>query len=256
MDYSELVLDAHIAWFELLARTGHARRRIPGALAVRSGVGSNTDNGVAVDPDVVDLRQLEPVINWLRRSDAPASCVLARPASTTALARLVSLGLAADIGGNEMGRSLHGYCSHSAAIDGYEVVEAITEADVMRGLLALGDDWYDDDDRRRRLRLDVAIGFGPESLVRHWVARHRGIPVAMATSFLHDETVVLLHCGVDPAHRRRGVATALTDARLRAAVSSGATTAVLSPSPDGYELHSQLGFECVPAHPDRWFHIR
>ena len=78
----------------------------------------------------------------------------------------------------------------------------------------------------------------------------------MATSFLYDETVVLLHCGVDPAHRRRGVATALTDARLRAAISSGATTAVLSPSPDGYELHNQLGFDCVPACPDRWLHIR
>lgn len=77
----------------------------------------------------------------------------------------------------------------------------------------------------------------------------------MATSFRFDHVVVLSQCGVLPGHRRRGIATALTAARLTAAIAQGATTAVLSPSPDGYELHHHLGFDLVRSHPDRWFHL-
>jgi hypothetical protein len=255
VDYSELVLGAHIAWFQLLDRAGCASRRIPGALAVKTGVGSNTDNGVAVDPDSVDLRELEAVVSWLRYDGPPASCVLVKPATPPMLERLGSLGLVADNTGNEMGRSLGSYRPTRATGD-YAIVEAVTEAEILQGLVALGDDWYDDEDRQRRLRIDMTIGIGPASPVRHWVAYHQGNAIAMATSFRYDRTVVLVHCGVDPAHRRRGVATALTSARLAAAISSGATTAVLSPSPDGYELHSRLGFDRVATHPDRWFHIR
>ena len=79
--------------------------------------------------------------------------------------------------------------------------------------------------------------------------------IAMATSFRFDRSVVLLHCGVVESERRKGIGTALTEARLSAAFDEGTTSAVLSPSPDGYELHSQLGFELDRCLPDRWFYV-
>lgn len=255
VDYAEVVLRGHVAWFELLARVGSDSRRVAGALAVVTGVQSNSDNGIAVDPETVDLGGLEALLAWLRASDVPASCVLTKPADAATLRRLGSLGLTPDNDGREMGRSLDGYQPPRPTARGYEIAEATTAADVMDGLLALGDDWYEGQDREARHRLDLCVGVGRRSPVRHWVARRRGVPVAMATSFRVGDVVILQRCGVDALHRRRGVATALTAAWLPAAIADGATAAVLSPSPDGYELHRHLGFSLVRSHHDRWFHF-
>jgi ribosomal protein S18 acetylase RimI-like enzyme len=254
MDYAQVVLDGEAEWFELLARTWRPSKRMHGALAVTTGVRSNTENGIAVDPTTVDLDDLEIAIDWLRSSGLPASCVLVKPSDSTVIGKLIALGLRADDAGNEMGRSLAGY-EAKPSVQTCDIVEATTAAELFDGLVSLGDEWYDHADRDEALRLYLEIGLGAGSPVRHWTARVQNTTVALATSFCFADVVVLLHCGVDAAHRRRGIATALTHARLSSAMASGARTAVLSPSPDGYELHRQLGFELVSSHPNRWFHI-
>ena len=255
MDAAELVLAGHLAWFELLAGAGARVRRFDGGIAVVSGVQSNTDNGVAFDPVVGDLDALDAAIGWVRTSDVPASCLLASAPDAPTLERLGSSGLRADNDGNDMGRTLDDWRSGKRVPHGLEIVEVRSASELIDALAALGGDWYDADDRRSLAGISERIGFGDGSSLRHWVAAFDGTPVGMASSFLVGDTVVLERCGVAATHRRHGIATALTDARLVAAVLAGARRAVLSPSPDGYELHRHLGFTLAPSHANRWFHI-
>jgi hypothetical protein len=256
MNHAESVLAGDIAWIELLATVGFPSYRMTGGLAVITRVPSNTDNGLVIDPALVDRHELRGAVRWLRASGVPASCILSERPEPDLVADLERLGLTADNDANAMGRSLLDYAPPVPTVSGYDVTEVLTMQDLCEGLAALGDEWYDERARRLRERVDAAVGFGTDARVRHWVARASGRAVAMATSFRFGDVVALASCGVQPAHRRRGVARALTGARLRAAITDGATSAVLSPSHDGYLLHRQLGFELVPVLADRWFHIR
>lgn len=171
------------------------------------------------------------------------------------VAQLAALGLRADNTANVMGRSLSAYEPPAAHLDGYEIREVSTSEDLAGGMAALGEDWFDVKERRQRLRIYEAIGLGEMSRARHWVARGDGRVIALATLFRFDDVVELAQCGVAAAHRRRGIARALTGTRLRAAIGDGASAAVLSPSQDGYLLHRQLGFTLLPTLRDRWFHV-
>ncbi len=118
MNYAELVLAGHVAWFELLASAGVPSRRTDGALAVMTGTPSNADNGVVVDAATVDIEAFEGVLQWLRASGMPASGVLSSRAQSALVARLATLGLRADNNANVMGRSLSDYEPPAAHVDG------------------------------------------------------------------------------------------------------------------------------------------
>ena len=252
------MLAGYVAWFEQLARSGAQSRRFTGGVAVIGGTSSNTDNGLAIDPSHVPGGELRDAIAWLRSANLPCSCVLTATAPVSVLQSLAVLQVVPDNQASVMGRSLIDYEPDHRPLDDLAVVEALSEDEVLDGLNALGDDWYEPQERQVRLRNDLAIGLGPASTTRHWVAKmdDSGAVVAMATSFQFDKTVFLLHCGVQPTYRRRSIGRALTTARLAAAAAAGATTAVLAPSPDGYQLHRQHGFQAMALPYDRWFHIR
>jgi GNAT superfamily N-acetyltransferase len=118
------------------------------------------------------------------------------------------------------------------------------------------DGWWDEPgELDHHVEVATRLGFGPGRPVRHWTARHQGVPVGAATSFQFDDAVLLAHVCVAAPWRRQGIGTALTRVRLAAAVSQGAVQAVLFPSPDGYHLHQSLGFGLAPVHPNRWFYL-
>jgi hypothetical protein len=169
MNYAESVLAGDVAWIELLASVGFPSHRLTGGLAVITGIPSNTDNGLVVDPALVDRHELEGAVGWLRASGVPASCILSERPEPDLVADLERLGLTADNDANAMGRSLLHYEPPASTVNGYDVAEVLTIQDLREGLAALGDEWYDERARRLRERVDAALGFGTESRVRHWV---------------------------------------------------------------------------------------
>lgn len=256
MDIAELSLASQAAWFELLAEHGYESRRSTGALAVVTGLASNSENGVVTDGrGLGDIRALMGLIDWVAGRGVPASLILREPASRESLAELERRGLLSERSAHEMGLTL-GEDAMPSATSPAAVVDEVREESALRaGLQALGQEWFEDDDLDRRFELYSRIGYGPGSTVRHWTAERAGSIVGMASSFRFDDIVALTGCGVRAPFRRRGIATALTGCRLRAAFADGARSAILSPSPDGYELHRHLGFTLVPLPPDRWFYL-
>lgn len=253
---AELALAGQAAWFELLSRRGAESVGMAGGLAVVSGLGSNTENGVvACRATLADEGAVGMLVDWVARRAVPASLIVAEPVEPELLAPLLAHGLVAERAGTEMGMALTDARLPPATVPGVDVVEVADAGTLGDGLAALGSEWFEDGELERRVAVGCRIGYGPGSAARHWVAYQSATAVGMATSFTFDDVVVLQHCGVVPTHRRRGIATALTGARLEAASEDCARLAVLSPSPDGFELHSRLGFHLVPARPDRWFYF-
>lgn len=256
VDVAELGLNGQIAWFRFLAESGASEVVNDGAgLAVVTGLASNSDNGIVVDRETLrDSRSVRRLIDHVLECNVPASLVLSEPVSPRELRVLLDLGLTAENGANDMGKAIRGR-PRVAPPDDVEIAEVHDANSLLRGLRALGDDWFDESECLARMTCYQRLGFGPGHRLRHWIALRAGHVIAMATSFRFDQSVVLMHCGVIEPERRRGVASALTAARMGAAFDDGATNAVLSPSPDGFELHRQLGFRLEPLPPNRWFYL-
>ncbi|HEX5115326.1 MAG TPA: GNAT family N-acetyltransferase [Pseudonocardiaceae bacterium] len=76
----------------------------------------------------------------------------------------------------------------------------------------------------------------------HLLAMVAGVPVGCAATFTQGAWGEVQHVVTVPEHRRRGIGTALTVAALRSIGAHGATTAVLTSSPDGVRIYRRLGF--------------
>lgn len=76
----------------------------------------------------------------------------------------------------------------------------------------------------------------------HLLAVVAGVPVGCAATFTQGAWGEVQHVVTVPEHRRRGIGTALTVAALRSIGAHGATTAVLTSSPDGLRIYRRLGF--------------
>jgi ribosomal protein S18 acetylase RimI-like enzyme len=88
----------------------------------------------------------------------------------------------------------------------------------------------------------LALGFGGESPMRHYVAFLDGSPVATASLFLGDRVSELFSVATVPGARRLGIGSAIAVAALRAAVSLGYKVATLHASEMGTNIYRRLGF--------------
>lgn len=256
VNIAETGLAGQVAWFQFLAQSEAAHAWEDGTgLAVVTGLSSNSDNGIVVDRAALsDERAVRSLVDKVLAHGVPASLVLSEPAAESEIGFLLELGLRPENSANEMGRSIGRRPAISPPPD-VEIAEVTDRESLHAGLQALGADWFDETECLKYGGCYERLGFGPGHRVRHWTAMEDGQVIAMATSFRFAEVVTLMHCGVVESERRRGIATALTAARLSAALDDGATSAVLSPSPDGYQLHRQLGFHLSPTLPNRWFYL-
>ena len=260
MDISELALRAQVAWFRGLAAGGFAQISAGDGFAVSTGLDSNSENGAVIAPSVLGNRhELDALLVWLREKAVPASMLVTGPLTPEAIAQLVDRGLEPERTGNNMGRLLAGFDPDVAGLPapGWQISEVADAQALRQNQRVYADDgWWDESgELDRRVEIAARLGFGPDRPIRHWTARHQGVPVGAATSFQFDDVVLLVHCCVATRWRRHGIGTALTRVRLAAAARNGAVRAVLFPSPDGYHLHDSLGFELAPVHPNRCFYL-
>lgn len=82
-----------------------------------------------------------------------------------------------------------------------------------------------------------------------FVAVNNGQPVACAIAFVEPPYGALAYIGTIPAARRRGAATAVTVAAMRAAINDGATRLGLQATPEGKALYRRLGFSDATEYP-------
>jgi GNAT superfamily N-acetyltransferase len=259
MDIGGLALRGQVEWFRYLVARGCAHLAVDDGFAVASGLPSNTDNGAVVSAGSLHRPTvLDRLLSWLGHWQLPGSVIVTGPLNVDVVPQLTDRGLVAENAGHEMGRPLTAADSARPAAlpPGIRVAE-VTDSSALRDSYQVyrGDGWFEEPDEFDH-HLDVAnrLGFGAGHQIRHWAAHWDGNPVGAATSFLFGDTVMLVKCCVARRFRRRGIGTALTRTRLAAAYRDGASQAVLSPSPDGYQLHRSLRFTLVPLPPNRWFY--
>src|SRR5436305_10696173 len=109
--WGELVLDAQADYFRLLAGACDSRSA-PGHLAVRSGIGSNIENGVVAD--AADAETVVELIGWL--DGLPASWVTRTPDPSLA-ERLIAAGCRPERSGHDMGARLGELDLEDAAVE-------------------------------------------------------------------------------------------------------------------------------------------
>jgi GNAT superfamily N-acetyltransferase len=256
VDIADTGLAGQVAWFRFLAHSSAAHVWKEGTgLAVVTGLSSNSDNGIVLDRAALgNERLVRSLVHGVLDLGAPASLVLSQAVPESETGLLLELGLSPENSANEMGKSIGPRPTISPPA-GVEITEVLDDEQLHVGLRALGTEWFDEVECLKYLDVYKQMGYGPGHRVRHWNAVAEGQVIAMATSFRFMDVVTLMHCGVVESERRRGVATALTAVRLNAALDDGAEHAVLSPSPDGYQLHRRLGFRLSPTPPNRWFYL-
>jgi GNAT superfamily N-acetyltransferase len=95
--------------------------------------------------------------------------------------------------------------------------------------------------------LAAAIGLGPSSNFRHFLAYLNGEPVATCSLFLGAGVAGVYDVGTLPERRRRGVGAAITRAAIADAAASGYRMAILHASAVGAAMYRALGFSDVCA---------
>ena len=88
----------------------------------------------------------------------------------------------------------------------------------------------------------VSLGLGPDTPLRHFLARLDGKPVATATLYLGAGVAGISSVATLPDHRRRGFGTALTLTVLQEAKRSGCCVGALSSSAMGRRMYKRIGF--------------
>lgn len=149
MDVAELALAGQAAWFELLSRRGAESVGMAGGLAVVSGLGSNTENGVvACRATLADEGAVGMLVDWVARRAVPASLIVAEPVEPELLAPLLAHGLVAERAGTEIGMALTDARLPPATVPGVHVVEVADAGTLGDGL----PDWCPAGSRLRGLR--------------------------------------------------------------------------------------------------------
>lgn len=88
----------------------------------------------------------------------------------------------------------------------------------------------------------AAAGLGTHRVAHHFVAEVDGSLVGCGAAVVARATVAVEHIVTAATHRRRGIGAQLTGAALAIGRDHGATTAILTASPDGAALYHRLGF--------------
>jgi len=95
--------------------------------------------------------------------------------------------------------------------------------------------------------LAAAIGLGPASPFRHFLASLDGVPAATGSLFLDAGVAGLYDVATLPARRRRGLGAAVTRAMVAEAARRGCRTAILHASGQGAGVYRSVGFTDVCA---------
>jgi ankyrin repeat protein/GNAT superfamily N-acetyltransferase len=215
--YAELEHAAHAAYLEALPGE---RIEVGDGFAVRTGVGSNSENGV-----VCSVFDGEPadVVAWL--DGAPAQWLISADSDLGEL--LVGAGCRPE---------------RTAVLMGAQLVDL--ELGAPEGEPASAEEY-------RAVAEAVDFGEGSVGAQQRFVARRDGRPVAMASTFVHGATAVVLELAVLEEHRRQGIGRAL----LARALQLDVTHVVLGPTPDSIPFYRRLGFELRPALKDRVYYL-
>ncbi|MEW4489476.1 GNAT family N-acetyltransferase [Thalassoglobus sp. JC818] len=123
-------------------------------------------------------------------------------------------------------------------------VEEITDTDNIKEWSLVCASAFEFDSQMAEWWCDLysSLPFGTGTPLRHYVARVDGKPVATASAFRTDDTVGVASIGVIPAHRRRGIGTAITLRALNNAQQQGCDLAVLFSSEMAKAMYEKIGF--------------
>lgn len=231
-----------------------------GVHAVRTGIASNTENGVVSTGDApLTEGVVRETVAWMSEQMLPASWLCAEGRGRAATARVLEA-----VG-----------CEPERAA--WETVGVIDRVDFDRWSLPDGvcvtpvrsarelDAWLDvsggcgwfeaESERARWKELHLRLGTAPSAPNLLFVAFRHANPVGMASVFLAGETALLTAVGVLEDERRKGIGRALALTRLSTARERGCSLAVLAASPEGAKLYRSLGFETHAQPADRWFYL-
>ena len=237
-DYAELGWAAEIAYLRVLASSPLVESRPCGdGFAVRSGIGSNTENGVVCDR--ADDATIADTLAWL--GGAPAQWFVG--AGTDLPERLVAAGATPERTAVVMGARLDAPLPERPAP--VEIVPVRTAE-----LLAASFRIVDDDERHSGVL--ASLDLGPAAPIQHRVALKNGYAAGAATTLLDGDTLYGLHLAVAPEHRRAGIGGALMSHVLH---ESGAHTAVLAPTPQTTAFYRSFGFVLRPHLRERSFYL-
>jgi ankyrin repeat protein/GNAT superfamily N-acetyltransferase len=214
-DYAELEHAAHAAY---LAALPGDRIEVGDGFAVRTGVESNSENGVVSDAGDVD-----EVVAWM--AGAWAQWLVS--AESDLHDRLVAAGCRPERTAVVMGARLA------------DLVPAAPEGDPAEA------------DEYRELCEAVGFGEGAVGATARYVARRDGRAVGLVGTFVHGATAVVLELAVLAEHRRQGIGRAL----LARALQLDVTHVVLGPTPESIPFYRRLGFELRPALKDRVYYL-
>jgi GNAT superfamily N-acetyltransferase len=95
--------------------------------------------------------------------------------------------------------------------------------------------------------LAAAVGLGPSSAFRHFLAYVNGEPVATCSLYFGAGVAGVYDVGTLPERRRRGIGAAITCAAMADAAASGYRMAILHSSTVGAAMYRALGFHDVCA---------
>jgi GNAT superfamily N-acetyltransferase len=228
-----------------------------GVFAVRTGVFSNTENGVvSTGRSPVESDVARDLIRWFAERRAPASWLCAEGEGRTATAAVLqAAGCRPERAAHDMRISLDALPFDVPADVPVEAVTSPRELDPWLDVVeACG--WFDNASERRRMaELLTGLGFARSAPFRLYVAYRGERVVGSASAFYAGDDVLLTAVAVLEELRRQGIGRALALTRLREARGRGCTGAVLGPSPDGAKLYEALGFETHDQPPDRCFYL-
>ncbi len=231
--YSGTMHEVQALYLRHLAAAAETRE-VDGALAVRTGILSNTENGVVSTTAELGPGTVDALIEFL--ADVPASWIALEPALGPSLA-------AAGATPENDAWLLRGAVGEPAE-PRHDVREVRTPEELDEWLDVLRDcGWWDDVEPARRLyqRLGTDGLYLTED--------------GAASAFFAPPLAYLNTVAVRERRRRRGIGTALAHARLREARARGCTEAVLAASPDGSKLWRALGFRAEPQPPGYWYYL-
>jgi GNAT superfamily N-acetyltransferase len=255
------LLAAQAAYLRHLALAPGARAvESDGVYAVRTGIASNSENGVVSDGgSPLAPEAVRELISWFDEARVPASWLLAEGEARAANAGVLERG-----GCRPERRAVE----MSGVLEELELAQIRAQPHVraapvedLHGLdgwldVAGACGWFDTQAERSSWRHVLGDLHEVEPAAsRLYLARRDDAPVGMAAAFFTPDAVLLSAVGVLAQERRRGIGRLLATIRLEEAKDRGCGVAVLAPSPDGKKLYDSLGFETRPQPADRWFYL-
>jgi ribosomal protein S18 acetylase RimI-like enzyme len=231
---------AYLRYLERAAVTETIQRA--GVYAVRSGVFSNSNNGVVVDGDApVTAGLVGELDDRFAERGLPASWLcgegVRRPATATVLE---ACGWTPERTARGMRARLASLLLSRRRGDAEAEVEPVESTRALNCWLGIAGacGWFETDAQRAAWEsLARGLPLGGSAELKLYLAKLGTRQVGMASAFYAGDYVFLMALRVLEEARRRGIGRSLALTRLREARARGCVHAVLEPRPDGAALH-------------------